>query len=90
MKKGSRGKISILGETAAPKAKGPEKEQEWPAFWTVEHSTADGAQEGRVFCCVLGHFNAFQESVFFRLMVARAVAWSMREPAGAFTEFVTK
>ena len=37
MRKGTRGKITVLAETTAPGAKGAEAEKKWPVYWTVEH-----------------------------------------------------
>ncbi len=84
LKKGTRGRITVLGETAAPKSNGAGKKLKWPVFWTVEHSAKAGVKPGRVFCSVIGHFDEVQAGPAFRLVMLRAVAWCLDEP---FTPF---
>lgn len=87
---GDRGKLSILGETTAPERRGASGSNadatKWPAFWTVEHSAKDEAKAGRVFCCVISHPNEVAFSSSFQIVMMRAFAWCLREPAGPFLQ----
>lgn len=84
LKKGSRGKITTLATTEAPRKEGGDPEPRWPVFWTVEHPAQDGNKPGRVFCSVIGHFDQVQDSPFFRIAILRAMAWTLDEPFEPF------
>ncbi|MDP0490933.1 MAG: ThuA domain-containing protein [Verrucomicrobiota bacterium JB023] len=93
-KKGSRGRVTVLGETLAPaeakKAKGPKLKDsattQWPAFWCVEHEGIDGQRGGRVFGSVVGHYDGVQHSPFLEAVIIRAFAWCLDEPVKPFAE----
>lgn len=75
LKKGSQGKIKILGTT-----QGPDKKQGgWPVFWTVEHDS-----KARVFCAVPGHFDKVRNSQLFDKVTFRAIAWCLSKPAETY------
>ena len=40
--------------------------------------------KGRVFCTLLGHYTWTFEDPFFRILVLRAMSWSVREPLNRF------
>lgn len=87
LKKGDRGKITILGETGTP---GDAKSEKiWPVFWTVEHPAQGGAEEARVFCSVVGHIDDLHDAPYFRTILLRAVSWCLREPFSSFETLVT-
>jgi len=75
LKKGSRGKITVLGTTQSPK----EPKGEWPAFWTVEHN-----KTSRVFCTVPGHFDKVISSEIFEKTLFRGMAWCLSRPINSF------
>ena len=85
LKRGSVGETTVLGKTFAPKparskkVDEPNKDRKWPVFWTVEHPSKS-PKKGRVFCCVIGHFNEVQEAPFLRIVFLRAAAWCLDEP----------
>ena len=55
----------------------------WPVIWTKEKD------RGRVFGTVLGHnYFAFNDP-YFRIIMLRAMAWTMREPFDPFKPLVT-
>lgn len=87
---GEKGKLSILGETAAPKRAASDGDTtKWPAFWTVEHPTSkEGGTPGRVFCCVISHPNEVAFSSSFKIVMMRAIAWGVGEPTGPFLRSV--
>lgn len=77
LKRGERGKITILGETGTP---GDAKsEKKWPVFWTVEHPVEGSDKEARVFCSVVGHVDDLHDAPYFRTILLRAVSWCLRE-----------
>ncbi|MGJ8724659.1 MAG: ThuA domain-containing protein [Roseibacillus sp.] len=90
--KGAQGKISILGETSAPKEKnkseGVPDATKWPVFWTVEHATKAGQNPGKVFCCVIGHPDEVAFSVSFQIVMMRAFAWCLNEPSQPFLQII--
>lgn len=92
LKSGGEGKVSILGETIAPKearATGPNKDTtNWPAFWTVEHPAKEGGRSGRVFCCVISHPDEVAFSSSFQIVMMRAFAWCLGEPSGPFLQSI--
>jgi len=88
LKKGARGKITVLGETGTPGKAGDAADPQWPVFWTVEHPATAGAKEGRVFCSVVGHIDNLHDAPFFRTILLRAVSWSLRESFAPFESLV--
>lgn len=90
LKAGNQGKVSIPGETPAPKtaraSASDANTTKWPAFWTVEHSAKDGAKGGRVFCCVISHPDEVAFSSSFQIVMMRAFAWCLGEPASPFLQ----
>ena len=86
LQKGEHGKITVLGETAAP---GPKSDERWPVFWTVEHPAGEKPAGGRVFCSVVGHFDEVPNDPVFRAILLRATAWCLNEPFEPFKPLVT-
>ena len=89
LKSSNEGKVSILGETPAPKkleAPGSNvNTTKWPVFWTVEHSAKEkGEKPGRVFCCVISHPDEVAFTSSFQLVMMRAFAWCLGEPSDPF------
>lgn len=81
LKKGSKGKVSVLGTTKAPKG----EEGNWPAFWTVEHE-----KNSRVFCAVPGHFDDVRNSRLFEKITLRGMAWCLSKPVESFEKLLDK
>lgn len=71
LKKGSKGKVTVLGVTKAPKG----EKGNWPVFWTVEHKKG-----GRVFCAVPGHFDKVRQSQTFDKITMRGISWCLSKP----------
>jgi len=94
LRKGERGKITVLGETGTPgkaKAQNAAKDaadEQWPVFWTVEHPAVDGGKEGRVFCSVVGHIDTMYDEPYFRTILLRGISWCIREPFAPFEVLV--
>lgn len=82
---GSRGKLTVLGHTKAPKQAADDK-TEHPVFWILEHG--DQREQGRVFGSVIGHFDLIFDEPVFRTILLRGAAWCMREPFEPFKPLV--
>jgi len=88
--KGTDGQISTLGATTAPeqskKSSSPEEPSDrlWPTFWTVQHTQDDGTATGRVFGCVIGHYDDVLFSDFLQLVMTRAYSWCLDLSPAAF------
>jgi type 1 glutamine amidotransferase len=54
-----------------------------PMAWLRE------AGKGRVFCTLLGHYTWTFDDPFFRILVLRAMSWTVREPLDRFDKVVT-
>lgn len=81
LKKGSKGKITVLGTCKAPK----NEQGEWPAFWTVEHDS-----KSRVFCAVPGHFDKVRNSLLFEKITLRGIAWCLSRPVESFEKLLAE
>jgi type 1 glutamine amidotransferase len=86
LRAGTKGKVSVLGKTLAPKEKkNPGTDMtKWPVFWTTEHPAKKSGKPGRVFCCVIGHPDEVAFSSSFQIVMMRAFAWCLREPSSPF------
>jgi type 1 glutamine amidotransferase len=87
LQKGSRGKITILGETNAPKVPEEEADRKWPVIWTVQHPSIGKSKGGRTFGAVLGHFDTMRNSPTYQAIILRGVAWCLNEPFEPFEPF---
>jgi type 1 glutamine amidotransferase len=74
--------FKLLGKSSLPN----DEKVEWPLFWVVE--SGKKGEGGKVFCTVIGHYNDFTESPFFKIVIHRAAAWCLDEPFEAFAEIV--
>lgn len=72
----------LIGETSRVSllAAAVEQDKDWPIAWTFETGKA------RVFATVLGRRSHTFEDPLVRLMVLRALAWSLKEPLDRFHE----
>lgn len=86
LKKGDRGKVTVLGETGTPSDSNAGKK--WPVFWTVEHPAESGSKEARVFCSVVGHIDDLHDAPYFRTILLRGISWCLREPFAPFEPLV--
>jgi type 1 glutamine amidotransferase len=67
---------------------GPPKKEDldgkaWPVMWTTE------VEKGRVFCSGAGHNYFTFNDPYFRIILLRAMAWTMRESFDPFKPLVT-
>ena len=76
LEKGKRGVVTDLATAKAPANK-EKSDQQWPVYWTVEHEAVGDAPKGRVFGCVIGHYNKHLEQRIFMTALGRAMAWCL-------------
>ena len=89
---GELDKITVLATSQAGPvrgSKGPPKPEEldgkeWPLFWTKE------VGKGRVFGSIPGHNLFTFNDPYFRIVLLRAMAWTMRESFDPFKPLVTQ
>jgi type 1 glutamine amidotransferase len=80
---------SPAGPAIANKAtRGPPKWEDldgkqWPVFWTRE------VGQGKVFATAVGHNYFTFNDPYFRIILLRAMAWTMNEPFDPFKPLVT-
>ncbi len=65
-----------------PKVEGLDGKQ-WPVMWTTE------VGQGRVFCSGVGHNYFTFNDPYFRIILLRAMAWTMNESFDPFKPLVT-
>jgi type 1 glutamine amidotransferase len=63
---GNTGRIHLLADAV-------EEGKPWPQLWTMEH------EKGRVFTCIMGHYNWTFDDPLFRILVLRGICWSAGE-----------
>jgi type 1 glutamine amidotransferase len=83
LEKGRRGEIRDIATTKAPGNK-EGSDQSWPVYWSVEHDAVDKAPSGRVFGCVIGHFDKYFDDQVFMTALGRGTAWCLYEPFEPF------
>jgi type 1 glutamine amidotransferase len=83
LEKGRRGEIRDIATTQAPGNK-EGSDQSWPVYWSVEHDAVDKAPSGRVFGCVIGHFDKYFDDQVFMTALGRGTAWCLYEPFEPF------
>jgi type 1 glutamine amidotransferase len=89
---GSLDEITVLATAQAGPvraSKGPPAPEQldgkrWPLFWTKEIGT------GRVFGSIPGHNLFTFDDPYFRIILLRAMAWTMRQPMDPFKPLVTE
>ena len=72
-------------DTDAIQFKWPEEPtKDEPMFWTYERG------KGRVFGCILGHFNWSFDDPYFRMLLLRGMAWAAHESPCRFDPLVLR
>jgi type 1 glutamine amidotransferase len=67
---GDAAKVEVLGTTTEIVARGETETAPQPLFWTYRRV------KGRVFGCVMGHYNWTFDDPYFRLLLLRGMAWA--------------
>jgi len=67
---GDQSTVTVLATSDESKAKGSTERAPMPLFWTARHG------KGRIFACVLGHFNWTFDDPYIRILLLRGMAWA--------------
>ena len=68
--KSDANKIKILGTSAEKNAKDPNIINPEPMFWKYNYG------KGRVFACILGHYDRTFDDPYLRILLLRGIAWA--------------
>ena len=74
----------MLATSDEPVEKGSKKATPQPLFWTSR------VGKGRVFACVLGHFNWTFDDPYLRILLLRGMAWAAGESPYRFDSLVLR
>jgi quercetin dioxygenase-like cupin family protein len=80
--RGDESRIQILATSEETISKDSEQTRPEPMFWTYRRG------KGRVFGCVLGHYNWTFDDPYFRVLLLRGMAWAANESPYLFDELV--
>jgi len=83
-KKGDISKINVLATSDENIERGSEKTKPQPIFWTYRYG------KGRVFGCILGHYNWTFDDPYFRILLLRGMAWAAGESPYRFDPLVLR
>ena len=81
---GDAGKVTVLATSEESKAKGSSETAPQPLFWTARRG------KGRIFACVLGHFNWTFDDPYVRMLILRGMAWAAGESPYRFDPLVLR
>ena len=81
---GDPSKVTVLATSDESKAKGSPEKAPMPMFWTARHG------KGRIFACVLGHFNWTFDDPYVRILLLRGMAWASGESPCRFDPLVLR
>ena len=80
--KGDASKIKLLATTDEQNAKDPNIIKPEPMFWKYEYG------KGRVFACILGHYDRTFDDPYLRILLLRGIAWAGNEPVYCLDKLV--
>ena len=81
---GDAGKITTLATCDERVEKGKDAIRPEPIFWALERG------KGKVFVCILGHFNWTFDDPLFRIVMLRGMAWAAGESSYRFDELAAR
>jgi len=81
---GDLSKVEVLATSDESVAKDSKDTAPQPLFWTARHG------KGRIFACVLGHFNWTFDDPYVRILLLRGMAWAAGEPPCRFDPLVLR
>ena len=82
--KGDRSKITILATSEETISKDSEQTKPEPMFYIYEYG------KGRVFSCILGHYNWTFDDPYVRILLLRGMAWAAGESPYRFDRLVLR
>jgi len=65
--------VTVLATSDESAAKGSAQKAPQPMYWAARHG------KGRIFACVLGHYNWTFDDPWFRILLLRGMAWAAGE-----------
>lgn len=80
--KGDASKIKLLATVDEPNAKDPNVIKPEPMFWKYEYG------KGKVFACILGHYDRTFDDPHLRILLLRGIAWAGNEPVYCLDKLV--
>lgn len=81
---GDVGQVTVLATSDESKAKGSKETAPMPMFWTARHG------QGRIFACVIGHFNWTFDDPYVRALLLRGMAWAAGESPYRFDPLILR
>jgi len=81
---GDLSKVRVLATSDEIAAKGSDRIEPQPMFWTCQ------AGKGRVYGCVMGHFNWTFDDPYFRILLLRGMAWAAGDSPYRFDRLVLR
>jgi type 1 glutamine amidotransferase len=82
--KGDISKVTVLATSNEAISKDSEQTKPEPMFYTYEYS------KGRVFSCILGHYNWTFDDPYVRILLLRGMAWAAGESPYRFDRLVLR
>lgn len=82
--KGDRSKITVIGTSDETISKDSDQTKPEPMFYTYEYG------KGRVFSCILGHYNWTFDDPYVRTLLLRGMAWAAGESPYRFDRLVLR
>jgi type 1 glutamine amidotransferase len=82
--RGDASKIKLIATTDEPNAKDPNVIGPEPMFWTYRYG------KGRVFVCILGHYDRTFDDPYLRILLLRGMAWAAGTSPYRFDPLVLK
>ena len=80
--RGDANNIKLIATTDEPNAKDPNIIKPEPMFWKYQHG------KGRVFACILGHYDRTFDDPYLRILLLRGIAWAGNEPVYCLDKLV--
>ena len=82
--KGDLSKVTVLATSDETISKDSQQTKPEPMFYIYEHG------KGRVFSCILGHYNWTFDDPYFRILLLRGMAWAAGESPYRFDRLVLR
>lgn len=82
--KGDLSKVTVLATSDETISKDSQQTKPEPMFYIYEH------RKGRVFNCILGHYNWTFDDPYFRILLLRGMAWTAGESPYRFDRLVLR
>ena len=82
--KGDLGKVTTLATSDETISKDSKQTRPEPMFYTYEYG------KGRVFSCILGHYNWTFDDPYFRILLLRGMAWAAGESPYRFDQLALR